>query len=142
MSANGGMDVTSSTSSTPKVLKSTPEKLAYARAYYLKKKAARQKIVAVVHEESLPIPPPEPAGMVTVRLFVKHTINGTPYGPGTLTVERGLAQTLMAGESGAVRAEMKAVQPRAYLVKWGPNGPVRIEVPYSQFNKYVERELT
>ena len=51
---------------------------------------------------SATVPAPEPAvELVTVALGRQHTINGAPYGPGTVRVPAGLAVDLRANEAKA-----------------------------------------
>jgi hypothetical protein len=61
-----------------------------------------------------------PESTVTVTLTMGHNHNGTVYGPGTVTVPHGLAQSLLHTEQLNQQAEERLHSARGYMI--GPRG--------------------
>lgn len=119
--------------------KANPKKERIRRNRMLKRRADRRR------QEHQAVPPeaaklPVGGKFVTITLQLMHRINGLAYGPGQVTVEERVAQGLLGNESAAMRAEMKAVQSRAFIITSGPRGLVRKEIPVGHFNRAMELE--
>ena len=73
----------------------------------------RQSVIGAQHQQQ--------ARMVTVTLLAAHNVNGTPYGPGTVTVRRDLADTLLEGERNAAAADAAFAGTKACVIGAGHN---------------------
>ena len=86
------------------------------------KKPRAKKAVPDFKPKLVPRPkrkPPEPQGPVVVNLGIKHTINGTPYGPGPTEVPAHLVSAILENEQHNAAEERKLFQPRAALIGRG-----------------------
>lgn len=84
------------------------------------------------------IPPPK---MVTVTLQMRHSINGTFYGPGQVTIKEKDAQRFLNTEHEAIQKELSLTRQEAFIISYGPHGGlVRRQVPWAQFDNILSRE--
>lgn len=68
----------------------------------------RQSEIGAQHQQQ--------ARLVTVTLAAAHNVNGTPYGPGTVTVRRDLADALLEGERNAAAADAAFMGTKACVI--------------------------
>ena len=83
--------------------------------------------------------PPKPK-MVTVRLQLRHSVNGKFFGPGVVTVPEKKAQMFLNVEHEAALKEDSLVRQQAFIVSFRNGVPVRREVPAQRFDDILARE--
>ena len=115
------------------------------RAARLAKKqasAVKMREALALKRATQPPPPPKPPKpeMVTVTLQLRHPINGIFYGPGRVTVSRAQAEAFFNTEYEAASKELSLNQQQAFIIGWGPGGPVKRQVPVDRFEAILARE--
>ena len=95
----------------------------------------------------LPPKPPRPKTpkpfkqeYITVTLNLRHSVNGVFYGPGTVRIVKGMAESFLNTEHEAAAKEMSLGRQEAFIIGFGPSGPVKRQVPWAQFDAYMARE--
>ena len=78
--------------------------------------------------------------MVTVRLQLRHSVNGKFFGPGVVTVPEKKAQMFLNVEHEAALKEDSLVRQQAFIVSFRNGVPVRREVPAQRFDDILARE--
>jgi len=74
-----------------------------------KRKIPKKKSVMAPKKKATAAPPAEPE-QLTVFLTIRHTINGTPYGPGLVEGPRDLIMALRENEQRNIREEAALTQ--------------------------------
>ena len=83
--------------------------------------------------------PPKPE-MLTITLQMRHSINGVFYGPGRMTVPKSMAESFLNTEYMAAEKELSLQRQEAFIIGFGPSGPVKRQVPWAQFDTIMSRE--
>ena len=85
-------------------------------------------------------PPLARPKLVTVRLQMRHSVNGNFYGPGLVTVSESKANAFLNTEHEALLKEESLVRQQAFIVSFRNGVPVRREVPAAMFDTFLARE--
>ena len=84
-----------------------------------------------------PLPKPK---VSTVRLQLRHSVNGKFYGPGVVTIPEKKAQLFLNVEHEAALKEDSLVRQQAFIISFRNGAPVRREVPAQRFDDILARE--
>ena len=82
----------------------------------------------------------KPLPKVKLNLQLEHSINGQKYGPGPVIVDENLANMFMDTERMCYEKEISLQQQQAFIIRMGRNGPVKMQVPWAQFDTILSRE--
>ena len=85
-------------------------------------------------------PPLNKPKLSTVRLQLRHSVNGKFYGPGVVTVPEKKAQLFLNVEHEAALKEDSLVRQQAFIISFRNGVPVRREVPAQRFDDILARE--
>ena len=107
--------------------------------YVATREGRRPEAQAIKAKFVPPVPVPKPEYQ-WVELQMRHSVNGVFYGPGRVRLLKNMAEAFLNTEFMAIEKEQSLNQQQAFIIGWGPGGPVKRQVPWAQFDTILQRE--